>query len=450
MPTLRPVARFFVSPAILFSLLSIAIFPNWSPAETWTSLRGTFSVEAKMLGLWGDSVILEMNDGRRVAVNQLDLKAESRIQATKLAERLAEERMARIDELKTQSTELAAPAPNPLPEPPPAPAYNAPKADTSAAEFLDQVDAALMSGHLIVLYDALPPSYRQNVDELVKLSASSLDANTFGMVTGVLHQIGDVIVTRQRWLLSSPRIASLGPAEQEFFSGPFLNFAGLLRKAFDPAAMQLQTLQDGDFRQWLEARDQAIAPYLAQLIDELGAASLQQFSVESEENGVAIVNATTGGVSMQSAYVQVEGFWVPQSLADTWADDFEQMKQSSTQVDTASIATATLFLQPAQLVLSQLANAEDANAFHQQLEAVFAPAEAMLSTFAGSIGASLAGNQAGPAGNQAGYGDYEMDMEMDMDMEMEMEMEMDMEMDMEMEQDMGLEMRGLDFGSSPR
>ncbi|MGC6444360.1 MAG: hypothetical protein ACON4H_17035 [Rubripirellula sp.] len=446
MLTQNTIVRYIVSPAFLFSFLFIGLTTNETQAETWTSLRGTFSVEAKMLGLWGDSVILQMDDGRRVSVNQLDLKAESRIQATKIAERLAEERMARIDELKVQATELAAPAPNPLPEPPAAPAYTAPKADVSAAEFLEQVDSALMSGHLIVLYDALPPSYRQNVDEMIKLSASSLDPNTFGMVTGVLHQIGDVIVTRQRWLLSSPRIASLGPAEQDFFSGPFLNLAGLLRKGFDPAAMQLQTLQSGDFREWLEERDQVIAPYLAQLIDQLGAASLQQSVVESEENGVAVVNTTTGGVSMKSAYVQVEGFWVPQSLADTWAEDFEQMKQSSTQVDTATIASATLFLQPAQLVLNQLANAEDASSFHQQLEAVFAPAEAMLSTFAGSFAASLAGSQTGAGNNQGGYGDYEMDMEG----EYEMEMEMDMDMEMEMEQDMELEMRGLDFGSSPR
>jgi len=411
---------------LLFMCL-LAGTPQYGSAETWTSLRGTFAVEAKMLGLWGDSVILQMDDGRRVAVNLLDLRSESRIQAKEIAKQLEESRLTLVDELKAQATDDAAPAPNPLPEPDPAPAYVAPQADVSAQEYLDQVDSALMSGHLIVLYDALPPSYRQNVDEVIKVATANLDAAAWNTITGTLHQIGDLIVTRQRWILSSPRIASLGPAEQEIFSGPFLTLAGLLRVGFDPAAMKLENLQTRDFRQWLQERDAAIAPYLAQLIDQLGAASLQQVNVESEENGIAVVSVSTGGVGLQSNYVQVEGHWVPQSLTETWAEDLENMKQSASLGDDSSISSATLFLQPVQLVLTQIAGAPDAGSFHQQLEAVFIPAESLLTTFAGSLGNTFAGNSNNRGGGQAGYGDYEMDMQMEMEGEMEMEMEMEME-----------------------
>ena len=86
------------------------------------------------------------------------------------------------------------------------------------------------------------------MDEIVQLSASTLDATTWNSFTNTIRQVGDLIVTRQRWFLSSPRIASLGEAEQ-VFSGPVLSFAGLLQKAFEPSAMQLDTLQSGDFRQ---------------------------------------------------------------------------------------------------------------------------------------------------------------------------------------------------------
>ena len=44
-----------------------------------------------MLGLWNDSVILQMDDGRRVSVNLLDLRSESRIQAKEIARRLETE-----------------------------------------------------------------------------------------------------------------------------------------------------------------------------------------------------------------------------------------------------------------------------------------------------------------------------------------------------------------------
>ena len=447
----RSITRFSLGLALIIATM---LAPKISLAETWTSLRGTFSVEAKMLGLWNDSVILQMDDGRRVSVNLLDLRSESRIQAKEIARRLETERQNRIGELKTQADASSAPAPDPLPQPDPAQPYVAPQANATPSDFLDQVDSALMAGHLIVLYDALPPSYRQNVDEIVQLSASTLDATTWNSFTNTIHQVGDLIVTRQRWFLSSPRIASLGEAEQEFFSGPVLSFAGLLQKAFEPSAMQLDTLQSGDFRQWLEGRDAAMAPYLAELIDLLGLQSLQQFTVESEENGVAMVNVSSAGISMSSAYVQVEGYWIPQSLAETWQEDVEEMKQAATSVETTGLASASLFLQPAQLVLGQLANAADAGSFHAQLELVLAPAETMLSSFASSLGPTFAGNQTGRGNTQGGYSDYEMgmegDMEMEMEMEMDMDMDMEMEMEMEMEEEMGgegeLEMRGVGFG----
>ena len=409
------------------SLCFAIVISNAGQAETWTSLRGTFAVEAKMLGLWSDSVILQMDDGRRVAVKLLDLKAESRIQAKQIAKQLEEARVARITELQKQATELEAPAPNPLPEPRPASAYVAPQANTTAQAFLDQVESAIVSGHLLVLYDALPPSYRQNVDELIQLSATNLDSAAWNAITTTLHKIGDLIVTRQRWVLSSPRIASLGPAEQEIFSGPFLTLAGILRSGFDPQAMQLEKLQTTNVRQWLEERDAAIAPYLAQLLEELGAASAQQFNVESEENGVAIVSASAGGITTQSNYVQVEGYWVPQTLAETWAEEFASMKESASTSSDASISSATLFLQPVQLVIGQLANAPNAASFHEQLEAVFIPAETLFATFMGSIGSSLAGNQNNRGNGQGGYDDYDMEMEMDMDMDMDMEMDMEMD-----------------------
>ena len=451
--------RFFNSKSaqtLLSCILFALIFtqPKFGLAETWTSLRGNFTVEAKMLGLWGDSVILQMDDGRRVSVNLLDLRSESRIQAKKIAQQLEESRLARITELRTEATDSASPAPDPLPEPKPASSYAPPQANASASDFLNQMESALMSGHLIALYDFLPPSYRKDVDEVVKISASSMDPTAWASITGIVQQIGDLIVTRQRWFLSNPRIAGLGPAEQELFSGPFLTLAGLLRKGFDPAAMQIQNLQTGDFRPWLAERNAAVAPYLAQLFEQLDVTSAQQFNVESEENGVAVVNVSSGGIDTQVSYVQIEGYWVPKSLADTWAEEVTSMKESSGQIDTTMMASATLFLQPVKAVLTQLAAAPDAKSFHQQMESVFIPAQSLVTTFAGTLGNTFSAGQPG-GGGQAGYDDFGMEMmddEMEMEMEMmdeDMDMEMEMEMEMEEEGEGGIEMRGLGIGGAP-
>ena len=144
-------------------------------AELWTDLRGTRTVEARMIGLWGDSVILELTGGKRVSVKLEDLRSESRIQAQKLANQLKVSRADRVSELQGNAAAASAAAPQPLPTPSPAPSYKPPQANASVSDFINQIDDAITDGHLVAVYDALPPSYRKDVDEVVKLTASQLN-----------------------------------------------------------------------------------------------------------------------------------------------------------------------------------------------------------------------------------------------------------------------------------
>ena len=106
-------------------LVASVVIPSASTAiaETWTDLRGTHSVEAEMVGMWADNVVLKMSDGRRVTVKLGDLRSESRIQAAALSKAISESRTGRVKELQGQAAAAAAPAPNPLPKPAPAAAY---------------------------------------------------------------------------------------------------------------------------------------------------------------------------------------------------------------------------------------------------------------------------------------------------------------------------------------
>ncbi len=81
-----------------------------------------------------------------------------------------------------------------------------------------------------------------------------------------------------------------------------------------------------DFRQWLAERDQAIAPYLAQLFQQIGADSLREITIESERDGVAVASIDVGGSKKKVTYVWVEGYWVPKSLADRWAASVQELE----------------------------------------------------------------------------------------------------------------------------
>ena len=417
---------------IAMILATAVIHPPTGQAETWTSLRGTHSVDAKMIGLWGESVILELSNGRRVSVKLLDLRSESRIQAQQLARELDSSRGDRINELKGQATAAAAPAPDPLPQPAPAPEYVAPQPNLPAADFFDQLDSAIASGHLLAIYDSLPPSYRQDVNEIVQVSAQGMDFAAWQNLIDTLHQLGDLIVTRQKWFLSSPRVQGLSPEQQDLAAGPLLSLAGVLRAGLDPDAMQLEQLKSTDFRQWLVERDQAMAPYLAQLFQQMGVGSLRQVTIESEENGVAVASFTINGAPRRVTYAMVEGYWVPKSLADQWGNLAASWKQGPQSPLATSMASASMMLQVMQPMLGSLASAGDAAAFHSEMEAIFTPAETMITTLASVMGRGM--NTQGRGNGPAGYGGYEADMYSEGDMyEEDLYGEEMMESEMEME-----------------
>lgn len=418
-------------------VVALAMVPMASTAiaETWTNLRGTHTVQAEMVGMWADNVVLKLSDGRRVTVKLGDLRGESRIQAQALSKEIGSSRSGRVSELQGQAAAAAAPAPNPLPKPPPASAYVAPTANAKAGDFLKQFDDAIYAGHIVAVFDALPPSYRRDVNEIVRLGAQKINPGTWQGLVGTLQQLGDVIVTRQRWFMSSPRIENLPPETQDEIEGHVLAFAGLLREGLAPDAMQLEKLKSMEFGQWLAERDQAVAPHLAQWFKMSGSDSMRTISVDSEKGAAATVTISQGSQTAKVAFTMVEGYWVPKALADSWATTVESYKQQIAETaDGAMLANLGLMIEPISSDLQPLAAATDASRFHAAMESVLPTAETIANGVAAMMGANM---NLASRGGSGGYDDamgYEDEMGYDEDMgyeDEEMEMEMEAEMDME-------------------
>lgn len=420
---------------MIVAIAALAIFGTSAvQAETWTSLRGTHSVNARLIGIWNGKAVLEMDGGRRVSVRLSDLQADSRIQAQTLAKGLDKNRSDRVKQLQGNAAAAAAPAPDPLPQPPAAAPYTPPQPGADPGQFLNQVDAAMNNGHILAMYDSLPPSYRQDIDGIVQLAAQKMDPNAWRSLIGTIHQVGDLIVTRQRWLFSSPRLKALPPDQLEKIEGPLLGMAGLLRTGLDPEAMSLDTLKNTNFREWLANRDTAIAPYLAQL-NQLDGETGRTFTVDSTRGTTAVVSISSGGMSQKVTFAQVDGYWVPKSLADGWAASIESTRNELTQAqDGTYMASAGMMVAPVAPVLQSLAQADSAPQFHAAIDTIMTSAQTYVMSMAPMLGGgnSLA-SRGGPGG---GYGEDYEDMEMDMDDMYEDDME-DMEME---EEDMEEEM----------
>lgn len=389
---------------VFLSILGLAT----AQAEQWTDLLGTRTVEARMVGLWGDSVILELLGGKRVAVKLADLRGESRIQARKLAQKLEIARSSRISELKENASAAAAKAPQPLPKPPAAPAYQPPQANMGVAEFIDQIDSAITDGHLIAVYDALPPSYRRDVDDVVKLTASKLNEASWQGLVGTAQRLGDIIVNHQTWFLSSPRIQALPPKDLDAIEEQILPLADLLRVALSPETTNLNQLQTISFGQWLTEQDEVIAPYLAQLYDRIGLGVGRQVTVKSEKDGSAVISVEQDGAARDIELVSIDGYWVPKTIADEWATNIDSLKSDITST-TGMVDSLGLVVGAFNPVLNPMANSQSAAQFHAAMDGLFSPAmQSAAITLATALGKApvVASNQNNGRGNN-GFGEYD-------------------------------------------
>lgn len=404
-------------------LVGLLAVPSAS-AESWTDLRGTQTIEAQMLGMWGDSIVLRMSNGKRVSVKLSSLRGDSRIQANRLNKEILAQQKDRVQELASQRVSAAAPAPDPLPQPPAAPPYEPPQKDAAIDKFLTQVDDAIASGHLVAIYDSLPPSYRRDVDELVKLAATKCDRANFQTLVSTLQRTGDLVVTRQRWLLSSPRVQALPPSTLETMERQFITLAGIARVSLGDPEMSLDKLQSVPFGEWIKSMDEKISPYVAQLNKQASGNVGRDITVESAEGDRATVMVTTDTGEQTQTFKKVEGYWVPESLAMGWADLVKAKTKEFSEAKNGSILGEYAgMVEPVVGTLASLEDARNATDFHAAIETTLEPFSSAVTMFATVFGKSSSQSRGGygpssygPSGYGGPPGDYVDDSEMEEEM----------------------------------
>jgi len=359
-------------------LIAIAVMGSavTASAERWTSLNGESSIEAELIGLWEDTVILQRSDGRRITVKLDSLRGDSRIQARNMAEEIAVTRDERIRKLKQRIASGKAPAPEKIPEPPPAPQYTPPQKDLSIGDFVQHVNKALAGGHLRVLYDFRPPGYRKDISDVIKLSANKTSPATWQAVVGMPHRLGDLIIHRQNWLFSSPRFKNFAAEDRTKAKWTLLGLANVLYHGLDPSTMKLETFQTVDFETWLDSWDTTVAPYVAEMIEKSGVNLASQTTIVSEGEGTAVISTGQGDSPVEVTLVLVEGFWVPKTTAESWENDIKQAKKKiADTADGEYMATEAAVAGVVGAAFESLSAAESADQYYQALDVMLSQAD---------------------------------------------------------------------------
>lgn len=323
----------FVRPGIIVRCLVPCLFlATWQPscnllAEEWTDLRGTATIEAELIGIWNDSVILKREDGRQIAVKLSNLNANSRLKAQDLQDQIKKQIDQRVDELTSVATEDSAPAPTELPTLPDAPAYQAPKAGQELRATVDQCIAQLKNGHIREFFDTLPPSHQQRADQLVKMALNKLDQHQWELVRATLYQAMELVITKQRWLFSHPAFADV----DELSRNNLISFAMWYREWATPENASMTQLTTKPLSETIESLDQSFAPRLYQFFTTNTLVTMMMSStvgVETNEQGQSFLKISEARPPMPM--VQVEGCWAlgtsPETALAEWDAATKQLQ----------------------------------------------------------------------------------------------------------------------------
>lgn len=295
--------------------------------ETWSDSSGQFKVEAQFLGLKANKVYLKKENGVVIAVPLDRLSAES----------------------QQQARQLAAPAPA--------------SGDTPDGT-IRNVMTGLEQGNLRVAWDALPPSYQSDVNDLVHTFAENMDAQVWTAGTGILKTAVRILKEKKQFILAHPGVQQ-APVDADTISKNWDPVVDLLDTIVNSELTDLEKLKTIDVGTFLsgtgkavvdkimavasalEDQDFSVTDFPGVEVDAAGLASLQsaKISLLNADGDAATVRIEKqDGETEDVQMVRVEGKWLPKEMVDGWAAGVaeaktalstemgEQIKQNKQQV----------------------------------------------------------------------------------------------------------------------
>ncbi|EMI15467.1 hypothetical protein RMSM_07609 [Rhodopirellula maiorica SM1] len=384
-------------------------------AETWTDSTGKFSIDAKFIGVEGQSIVLLKDNGTKISVPIARLSLDSRNQARKAYGQMT-------NQLKQPVTPTAASAsavaptvnrtldfepPTPLPVDP-MPAF---PDNLSVRETIDFAKQQILAGHPEVLWYALPAEMRATFDDDRFRSEVSpfIDQSTAlqSQVEPVVFKAIEVLVTKKPFVLGSPLLEQVPAEAMPQIENAYDPAVGVLYELVD-FAFSMELTGDRTLTQAINYHGPRIGGHLKPLFQLVPPGIIDQFldslTIEQIDDDHAIVRvpqAEDAGpqndfsfefTSRETKLVRVSQRWVTEEQFEQWNElktklesgDLKQSMEQATQENAENMQGAAMmvgmFTGMANTVLDSLLAAESQEEFNQAI----AQASAMANFGAGS------------------------------------------------------------------
>lgn len=336
------------------------VIPTLVYGETWTDSTGKFKIDAEFVSLSGQTVTLKKPDGKTLQVPLTRLDAAGQ----ELAKRLAS-------------------GTKPMPQ-----SGNSAEPDAYLRDLLKAAEA----GDSQRLWGALPPSYQQDLHDVIHSFATNMDPQLWNQVTGVLKKASRVLNEKQSFILGLPQAAAAGPVLQKTLPP----LAGLVESIVQSELTDLKQLKTIDLPKFAAGSGkkitekaqafQAVAEDLKALapgglpagagegnpfaeLSRIKPTDIQVTLVSRSGASAVLKIEVPGKPSRESEWQLLDGKWLPKEMVDDWKPGIEkakewtagEMKQKLQEVK----GQVGFFIAPVNLTLDQLLAAQTQEQFNQ-------------------------------------------------------------------------------------
>lgn len=206
--------------------------------------------------------------------------------------------------------------------------------DTAEAT-VRSIKEGLESGRPVVAWNALPPKYQSDVNEVVQTFATNMDQELWKQVTDTLGGIVAVLTDKQEFILNHPDIAASPDAAKTKETLP--QVAAMLKTIHEHTS-DLEKLKTFDGGAFLDGPGSSIASQaiaLSKLAPQTGPTGGSPFdrlknaevSTVTEDADTATLKMTyADGTSEDSVFVKVDGKWLPQDMVTGWDQSIADAK----------------------------------------------------------------------------------------------------------------------------
>jgi hypothetical protein len=204
-----------------------------------------------------------------------------------------------------------------------------------------------------VVWEFLPPSYREDINGLVHEFAGKMDAELWDRSFGSLKKVMNILKTKKKFILENPALQGgddaplpLPPGTADDLAKNWDGIVGLLETIVSSEISDLDKLKKADVGDFVGKTGGSLMkqigvlskvapddPFNNEFKAKISAATVK--IVSSERDSATISIETPDEPSKEVKFVRVEGHWIPKEMADEWEDSISEARAGLAALDPA-------------------------------------------------------------------------------------------------------------------